>query len=206
MEKTKKEDVVKLMNRIISDMINASLTTWPGEFHTLVPSKILNIRIVFIDNIWNGFQEYYDNDCAFVEGLPGLSDIFYLYQVNSNFFPYKCAWENDMNHFLYLQEIPTNFIADGDKHHAYTGKGDIDMLCHSFVLEEAWESLVKRIFSSSEDSNQASMLLPTEESTSEESSQEPLIASTTINDISTVLACSWHQADIKKIPCVRLKV
>jgi hypothetical protein len=74
MEKTKKENVVKLMNRFISDMINASLTTWPGEIHALVLSKILYIRIVFINNSWNGFQEYYDTDCGFVEGTPGLSD------------------------------------------------------------------------------------------------------------------------------------
>jgi hypothetical protein len=103
-----------------------------------------------------------------------------------------------MNHFLYLQEIPIYFIADGDKQHAYKGKGGIDMCCHPpFVLKESWESLVKHISSSSENSNQASTALPTEESTSEESSQEPLIASTIINNISTVPACAWHQANIK---------
>jgi hypothetical protein len=46
--------------------------------------------------------------------------------------------------------------------------------------------------------NQASSLLLTKKSTSTEISKDTLIASITKNDISTVQACAWHQANIKK--------
>ena len=62
---------------------------------------------------------------------------------------------NDMNHFEYLHELSSDDnITNDEKQRAYKRKGGIDMCCHPFVLDESWESLVKCLASSSEDSNQ----------------------------------------------------
>jgi hypothetical protein len=103
-----------------------------------------------------------------------------------------------MNHFEYLWKTSDDVLTNDDKQHAYKGRGGIDMCCHLFDLREPWEDLVKRQASSSEDSNQESSLLLTKKSTSKEISKDTLIASITKNDISTVQACAWHQANIKK--------
>jgi hypothetical protein len=50
----------------------------------------------------------------------------------------------------------------------------------------------------SEGSHQASSLLLAKKSTSKEIAKDTPIASITKNDISTVQACAWHQANIKK--------
>jgi hypothetical protein len=73
------------------------------------------------------------------------------------------------------------------------------MHCYPFDLrDEPWEALVKHLASSSEGSNQASSLLLTKKLTSKEIAKDTLIASITKSDISTVQACEWHQANIKK--------
>ncbi len=90
-------------------------------------------------------------------------------------------------------------LTNEDKQCAYKGRGGIDMHCYPFDLhDEPWEALVKRLASSSEDSNQASSLILTKKSAFKEVSKHTLIASITKNDISTVKACAWHQANIKK--------
>jgi hypothetical protein len=66
-----------------------------------------------------------------------------------------------MNHFEYLWETSDDVLTDDDEQRAYKGRGGIDMHCHPFDLCEPWEDLVKRLASSSEDSNQASSLLLT---------------------------------------------
>ena len=66
-----------------------------------------------------------------------------------------------MNHFEYLWETSDDVLTGDDKQRAYKGRGGIDMRCHPFDLRELWEDLVKRLVSSSEDSNQASSLLLT---------------------------------------------
>jgi hypothetical protein len=104
-----------------------------------------------------------------------------------------------MNHFEYFWETSDDVLTNNDTQWAYKGRGGIDMHCYSFDLrDEPWEALVKRLASSSEDSNQASSFLFTKITTSKEISRDTLIASITKNDISTVQACAWHQANIKK--------
>jgi hypothetical protein len=103
-----------------------------------------------------------------------------------------------MNHFEYLRETSDDVLTNDDKQRAYKGRGGIDMHCHPFDLRELWEALLKRLASSSEDSNQASSLLLTKKSTSKEISKDAPIASITKKDISTVQACAWHQANMKK--------
>jgi hypothetical protein len=104
-----------------------------------------------------------------------------------------------MNHFEYLWETSDDVLTNDDKQRTYKGRGGIDMHCHPFDLrDELWEALVKCFASSSEDSNQASSLLLTKKSTFKKNSEDTLIASITKNDISTVQACTWHQANIKK--------
>jgi hypothetical protein len=66
-----------------------------------------------------------------------------------------------MNHFEHLWETSDDVLTDYDKQCAYKGRGGIDMHCYPFDLCEPWEDLVKRLASSSEDSNQASSLLLT---------------------------------------------
>jgi hypothetical protein len=104
-----------------------------------------------------------------------------------------------MNHFEYLWETSDDILTDDNKQHAYKGRGGIDMQCHPFDLcDELREALVKCLASSSEGSNEASSLLLTKKSTSKEIAKDTLIASITKSDISTVQACAWHQANIKK--------
>ena len=70
---------------------------------------------------------------------------------------------------------------------------------HPFDLrDETWGALVKCLAPSSEGSHQASSLLLTKKSTSKEIAKDTPIASITKSDISTVQACAWHQANIKK--------
>jgi hypothetical protein len=104
-----------------------------------------------------------------------------------------------MNHFEYLWETSDDVLTNDDNQCTYKGRGGIDMHCYPFDLcDEPWEALVKQLASSSEDSNQASSLLLTKKSDSKEISKDTLIASITKSDISTVQACAWHQANIKK--------
>ena len=123
----------------------------------------------------------------------------YLHQVNSKYSPYTCDWQNAMNHFEYLQETSDDILTNDDKQRAYKGRGGIDERCYPFGLrDEMWEALVKRLASSSEGSHQASSLLLTKKSTSSKIAKDTPIASITKSDISTVQACAWHQANIKK--------
>jgi hypothetical protein len=123
----------------------------------------------------------------------------YLYRLNSNFSPYTCEWQNDMNHFEYLWETSDDVLTNDDKQRTYKGRGGIDMRCHPFDLhDERWGALVKCLASSSEGSHQASSLLLTKKSTSKEIVKDTPIASITKSDISTVQACTWHQANMKK--------
>jgi hypothetical protein len=60
-------------------MINATNTkdgSWPGEIHALVLSKMVKIRIVFIDYVWTGLETRFDSDYDIGSILitPGLSD------------------------------------------------------------------------------------------------------------------------------------
>jgi hypothetical protein len=104
-----------------------------------------------------------------------------------------------MNHFEYLRETSDDILTNDDKQRAYKGRGGINEHCYPFDLrDETWEALVKSLASSSEGSNQASSLLPTKKSTSKEIAKETPIASITKSAISTVQACAWHQANIKK--------
>jgi hypothetical protein len=177
---------------------------------------MLKIRIVIDSNFWGGFEEgWFDTDHAFFyHVISGLSDTMsspapkdqktcYLYQVNSNFSPYTCEWQNAMNHFEYLWETSDDILTDADKQHTYEGRGGIDMHCYPFDLcDEPREALVKCLASSSEGNNEASSLLLTKKSTSKEIAKDTPIASITKSDISTVQACAWHQANIKKDFCV----
>jgi hypothetical protein len=109
-----------------------------------------------------------------------------------------------MNHIEYLQETSDDILTDDDKQRTYKGRGGIDEHCYPFDLrDETWEALVKRLASSSEGSHQASSLLLTKKSTSKEIDKDTPITSITKSDISTVQACAWHQANIKK-DCVCL--
>jgi hypothetical protein len=104
-----------------------------------------------------------------------------------------------MNQFEYFQETSDDILTNDDKQHAYKGRGGIDERCNPFDLhDEMWEALVKCLASSSEGSHQASSLLFTKKTTSKEIAKDTLIASITKSDISTVQACTWHQANIKK--------
>ncbi len=213
-EQNQKKKIVKRVTRFIFEMINATNTkdgSWPGEIHALVLSKMLKIRIVIVSNYWMGLEGWFDTDNAFFDDITsGLLNTIsspapkdqkkcYLYQVNSKFSPYTCNWTNAMNHFEYLQETSDDVLTNNDKQHTYKGRGGIDMRCYPFDLhDEPWEALVKRLALSSEDSNQASSLLLTKKATSKEISKDTLIASITKNDISTVQACAWHQANKKK--------
>jgi hypothetical protein len=110
-----------------------------------------------------------------------------------------CDWTNAMNHFEYLWETSDDVLTNDDKQHTYKGRGGIDMGCYPFDLrDKPWEALVKCLASSNEDNNQASSLLLTKISTSKEISKDTLIASISKNDISTVQAYTWHQANINK--------
>jgi hypothetical protein len=183
MKQSQKKAIVEWVTRFLFEMINATNTkdgSWPGDIHALVLSKMLKIRIVIANNFWMGLKGWFDTDCAFFDDITsGLSDTMlspapkdqktcYLYQVNSKFSPYTRDWQNAMNHFEYLRETSDDVLTDDDKQRAYKGRGGIDMRCHPFDLREPWEDLVKRLASSSEDSNQASSLLFTEKSTSKE--------------------------------------
>ncbi len=191
MKHTQKEDIVKWVTCFIYEMINATSIkdgSWPGDIHAFVLSKMLKIRIVIVNNYWMGLEEgWFDTDKAFFDDIiSGLSDTIssqaptdqktcYLYRVNSKFSPYTCDWTNAMNHFEYLWKTSEDVLTDDDKQHAYKGRGGIDMRCHPFDLRELWEDLVKRLVSSSEDSNQASSLLLTKKSTHKEISKDTLI-------------------------------
>jgi hypothetical protein len=104
-----------------------------------------------------------------------------------------------MNHFEYLQETSDDVLTNDDKQRTYKGRGGIDMRCHPFDLcDETWGALVKCLAPSSEGSRQASSLLLTKKSSSKEIAKDNPIASITKSDISTVQACAWHQANMKK--------
>jgi len=145
-EQTKKDNIVKWVNCFIFEMINATNNkdgSWPGESHALVLSKMLKIRIVFIDNSWTGLQNRFDSDNGFIEDTPALSDTIsrpapkdqktcYLYRVHSKYSPYTREWQNAMNHFEYLWE--TSVHTNDDKQRTYKGRGGIDEHCYPFDL------------------------------------------------------------------------
>jgi len=163
MEKQKREKVEKWIKRFIFDMIKASKHTYPGEVHAFVMSKILNIKIVFIQNHWNGLEARLDTDNFFVSE-EGLSDILtikaptdrkicYLYYMNSSISPYMASWnDSGINHFQCL--IPVD--VDCDEKVTYEGKGGTsDMHCHPFLVEGTWDDLLNRFASQSEQAQTA---------------------------------------------------
>jgi hypothetical protein len=176
-EQNQKKKIVKWVTRFIFEMNNATNTkdgSWPGEIHALVLSKMLKIRVFIFSNYWMGLEGWFDTDNPFFDDITsGLLDTIsspapkdqktcYLYQVNSKFSPFMCDWTNALNHFEYLWETSDDILTNDDKQHTYKGRGGIDMHCYPFDLcDEPWEALVKRLASSSEDSNQASSLLLT---------------------------------------------
>jgi len=110
------------MNKFIFDMINATTITdgpWPGVVHALVLSKMLIVRIVIVQNNYDGLAHSFDSDNWFFEdtlGTSGLSETMrrnapngqkkcYLLQTNSKIPPFMCEWENNLNHLVNLQEI-----------------------------------------------------------------------------------------------------
>jgi hypothetical protein len=65
------------MNYFIFDMINTTKTedgSWPGEAHPLVLSKMLRVRIVIVQNNYNGLIGVFDSDDWIFEGIQGLSE------------------------------------------------------------------------------------------------------------------------------------
>ncbi len=64
-EESKNKAVDKWMNNFIFEMINATKTkdgSWPGEAHALVLSKMLRVRIVIVQNNYNGLKGCFDSD------------------------------------------------------------------------------------------------------------------------------------------------
>ncbi len=122
-EESQNKGIVKLMNDFIFNMINATKTkdgSWPGEAHALVLSKMLRVRIVIVQNNYNGLMGLFDSDSWIFEGIPGLSETILrkapngqktcnLLQTNSKIPPFMCDWENNFNHFVNLQEILEGF-------------------------------------------------------------------------------------------------
>ncbi len=75
-ETSKNKGIVKWMNNFVFDMIKVTLTgggSWPGEVHALVLSKMLRLRIVIVQNDYNGLTSLFDSDDWIFEGPPGLS-------------------------------------------------------------------------------------------------------------------------------------
>ena len=114
-------------------MINATITmygSWPGDVHALVLSKMLRVRIVIVQNNYDGLKGLFNSDNWFFEGTPRLSENMlrkapngqktcYLLQTNSKIPPFMCEWENNLNHLVNLQEILEGFYTDDQKHSAY---------------------------------------------------------------------------------------
>ncbi len=70
-EKSKNKGIVKWINNFIFEMINATKTkdgSWPGEAHALVLSKMLRVRIVIVQNNYDGLMGWFDSDIWFFEG------------------------------------------------------------------------------------------------------------------------------------------
>ncbi len=165
-EESKNKGIIKWMNNFIFEMINATKTkdsSWPGEDHALVLSKILRVRIVIVQNNYDGLMGWFDSDNWFFEGTQGLSETTlrkspngqqtcYLLQTNSKIPPFICDWENNFNHFVNLQEILEGFYTDDQKQSAYKGRGSTnDDRCHPFQAD-LWESLLKNLLSTNDDS------------------------------------------------------
>jgi hypothetical protein len=66
------------MSNFIFKMINATKSkdgSWPGEAHGLVLSKKLRVRIVIVQNNYNGLKGLFDSDnWIFEEDHPGLTE------------------------------------------------------------------------------------------------------------------------------------
>ncbi len=118
-------------------MINATKTkdgSWPGKVQALVLSKMLKMRIVIVQNIYDGLKRLFDSDNWIFEGTPGLLETAlrkvpnsqktcYLLQTNSKIPYFMCDWENNFNHFVNLQEIMEEFYTDDQKTECIQGKG-----------------------------------------------------------------------------------
>jgi hypothetical protein len=64
-EESKNKGIVKWMNDFIFKMINATKTkdgSRPGEAHARVLSKMLRVRIVIVQNNYNGLKGWFDSD------------------------------------------------------------------------------------------------------------------------------------------------
>jgi hypothetical protein len=136
-DESNNKGIVKWMNNFIFKMINATKTkdgSWPDEAHALVLSKMIRVRIVIVQNNYNGLKGLFDSDnWIFVEDNPGLSETMlrkapngqkacYLLQTNSKILYFMCDWENNFNHFINLQEILKRFYTDNKKK-CIQGKG-----------------------------------------------------------------------------------
>jgi hypothetical protein len=78
-EESKNKGIVKWMNYFIFKMINETKTkdcSWPGEAHALVLSKMLRVRIVIVQNNYNGLKGCLTVIIGFFEeDHPRLSEI-----------------------------------------------------------------------------------------------------------------------------------
>jgi hypothetical protein len=125
-------------------MINATITmdgSWPGEVHALVLSKILKVRIVIVQNNYDGLVHSFDSDNWYFEGTPGTTGLSetmrrkapdgqktcYLLQTNSKIPPFMCDWENNFNHFVHLQKSWRDFILM-IKNRVHTREGAAQMM------------------------------------------------------------------------------
>jgi hypothetical protein len=166
-EDSKNKGIVKWMNNFIFKMIKATKTkdgSWPGEAHALVLSKMLRVRIVIVQNNYNGFKGWFDSDnWIFEEVHPGLTETMSrkapnrqktcsLLQTNSKIPYFMFDWQNNFNHFVNLQKILEGFYTDDQKQSAYKGRGSTNNdHCHPLQID-SWEYLLKNHSSTNDDS------------------------------------------------------
>jgi len=127
---------------LLGEIIDAVNGTWPNEFQAYILSKMLQLRIVIIqDHYEKGFYPVYDTDCSFgteelfkkdvevanstgnstsssLSKAPKGNKTCYLLQVDPTTPHGMCHWtQNNFVHFIYLQDVTENISDENNREH-----------------------------------------------------------------------------------------
>jgi hypothetical protein len=170
-----KSDIKRLdhpwVKNLLGEIIDAVNGTWPNEFQAYILSKMLQLRIVIIqDHYEKGVHLVYDTDCSFgteelfkkdvevanstgnstsssLSKAPTGNNTCYLLQFDPTTPHGMCHWtQYSFVHFIYLQDV-TEKIADNDKKRAYKGRGGTQDIGWHPLIVDSWSDLLEEAVS-----------------------------------------------------------